>query len=290
MNVPPQWDRIDLEALEGVVLVIGGMDLGKSFFSRYLYEKLRRNSNTVSFLDGDPGQGALGPPGTMTLAMSGEGEWGFPPEGRKWQVFVGSFSPVGHMLPVLVGAARLLSASRRAGGGTAIYDTTGLIDPGRGGGHLKLAKINLLQPSTVFAFQRSKELNYLLEPLRRSRRVTLVELRPSPAVKSRAPETRRSHRRDRFSRYFQEAQEMKIHWPDLAVFPRPAFTPHRLVAFESKEGFVRGLGIVIHVEEKAQDVVIRTPLLSFNEVDAVSVGDLEVDPNSFSDSKTSERA
>jgi hypothetical protein len=50
---------------------------------------------------------------------------------------------------------------------------------------------------------------------------------------------------------------------------------------------VRGLGIVTHVEKKAQDVVIRTPLLSFKGVDAVSVGNLEIDPNSFSDSITS---
>lgn len=290
MNVPPQWDRISIPGRKGVILVIGGVDVGKTFFSRYLYERLCGDSGSVAFLDGDPGQAALGPPGTMTLAEAKEGEQGFPPEGRRRRVFVGSSSPVGHMLPLLVGAARLVSACRSHGGQTIVYDTTGFIDPNRGGGYLKIAKINLLRPSVVFALQRERELNDLLEPLRRSKRVKLIEVPPSPAVRSRDPERRRAQRREQFGRYFQGSQELKIHWPDLAVFPRPAFTPHRLVAFEDREGLVRGLGIVTGADPGVRDVALLTPMTSFRGVDAVNVGDLAVDPISFSDSRTEDRA
>ncbi|NIO10390.1 MAG: hypothetical protein GTO40_21240, partial [Deltaproteobacteria bacterium] len=68
----------------------------------------------VGYLDGDPGQSTLGPPGTMTLAVAENGDDTFPPRGRIWRGFVGSVSPVGHMLPVLTCAARLLGAARES--------------------------------------------------------------------------------------------------------------------------------------------------------------------------------
>jgi hypothetical protein len=57
--------------------------------------------------------------------MAENGDDTFPPQGRRWRKFIGSVSPVGNMLAVLTGAARLLEVAREVEAPVVIYDTTG---------------------------------------------------------------------------------------------------------------------------------------------------------------------
>jgi len=195
-EILPAWEELDLKRLNGILMVVGASDVGKSTFARYLFRRLCKSSAGVAHLDGDPGQSTLGPPTTMTLALARDGEQTFPPCGPLWRGFVGSVSPAGHMLPVLTVAARLTGAGRKAGAQVIIYDTTGLVDPSRGGIALKLAEIDLLRPSLLVAIQRERE--PLLAPFRRSRRVQMVELPPSPAARYRERDERQANRAERF--------------------------------------------------------------------------------------------
>ena len=160
IDVPVAWQQLDLARPGEIVLVIGAPDVGKSSFAQYLYRRLCREAGRVAFLDGDPGQSTLGPPTTMTLAIGDS----FPPQGPHWRNFVGAVSPRGHMLPLVVGASRLVQAARQAGVETIVYDTCGLVDPAYGGTALKLAKIELLQPVVVCAIQRNRELRVVAGP------------------------------------------------------------------------------------------------------------------------------
>lgn len=279
LDVPDAWKRLSLQGVRGVVMVIGGPDAGKSTLARYLVGRLRAGHERVALLDGDPGQSSLGPPTTMTLRLYAGGEG----QGRRWRAFVGSVSPTGHMLPLVVGAARLVQAARRAGAEAVVYDTTGLIHPSQGGLALKFAKINLLRPALVLAIQRQVELEPILMPLRRTGRVRLVELRPSEAVRPRDLTARQTHRARQFARYFERAQPLEVRWGSLAVFPSPWFALHRLLAFEDREGFVRGLGIVLDIDRAEQRLTVLTPLKDLTSVDSLHLGDLLVDPETFRD-------
>ena len=42
--------------------------------------------------------------------------------------FIGSITPQGHRLPVVVGGARLVKSAKEAGPEVIVYDTTGMID------------------------------------------------------------------------------------------------------------------------------------------------------------------
>jgi polynucleotide 5'-hydroxyl-kinase GRC3/NOL9 len=285
MKILDQWEQIDLERLKGTLLVIGAPDVGKTTFARYIHGRLQASSRYVAYLDGDPGQSSLGPPTTMTLAFKTGEEHVFVQQDTVWRTFVGSVSPVGHMLPVVVGAAKLAQAAYRSGAQAMIYDTTGFIDPVRGGAYLKLAKINLLSPSVVFAIQRNKELEHLLRPLRRAQRVDVVEINPSPAVRPRDSSVRRSHRAETFARYFANANPIKVKWSSLAVFPGPYFTINRLVALDDVEGFTRGLGIVRRIIRDVSEVVLQTPLPSMRDIDAIQLGNVEVDPQTYRDQR-----
>ena len=158
VNVPTEWEQLTVARLRGTLLVIGATDVGKTIFARYLYQRLCSQSRRAAYLDGDPGQSTLGPPTVMTLAVGLRGDGSFPPRGGVWQSFVGAVSPRGHMLQVLVGASRLGRAAYDGGAEVLVYDTTGLVDAALGGLALKLAKVDLLRPTAVFALQRALEL------------------------------------------------------------------------------------------------------------------------------------
>jgi polynucleotide 5'-hydroxyl-kinase GRC3/NOL9 len=283
VDIPRAWAQLRVEQLQGVLLVIGAPDTGKSTLGRYLYERLRRATACVALLDGDPGQSSLGPPTTISVMIGSAGADLDANGGRILKRFVGAVSPRGHMLPLLSGAARLVEAARQAGAETVVYDSCGLVDPAYGGLALKLAKIDLLQPSAVLAIQRRDELESLLVPLRRSRRTRVIDLCPSPAVTKRGVPTRQAYRAAQYARHFGGGRTMEIDWRALAVFPAPRFDLHRLLAFEDRDGFVVALGIVIDRDADRRRVMVHTALASVDGVGALHLGDVLLDPQTFQD-------
>jgi polynucleotide 5'-hydroxyl-kinase GRC3/NOL9 len=282
---PPAWERVTLSALRGTVLVVGAPDTGKSTFARYLYQRLCDLHERTAFIDGDIGQATLGPPTTMTLALSAPGDDAFPPAGPRFRAFVGDVSPRGHMLPTIVGAHKLVQKAREAGATAIVFDTTGLVDPAHGGGELKRAKIELLRPAAVVGLQRRDELEHVLIPLRRSRRTRVIDLPASRAAQRREVSTRQEHRAARFRSYFREAHTLEIAWQHLAVFPTPRFTRHRVVALECHEGLTLGLGIVVAQDAARGTVALYTPLSSLEGADAIHLGDLALDPGTLRESR-----
>jgi polynucleotide 5'-hydroxyl-kinase GRC3/NOL9 len=284
-DIPRPWAQLNLTRLYGTVLVIGAPDVGKSTFAHYLYRRLCAEARSVAYLDGDPGQSTLGPPTTMTLALSISGSDSFPPPGQRWRSFVGAVSPRGHMLPLLTSASRLVQAAQETGAEVVIYDTTGLIDPVHGGTALKLAKIDLLRPTVLYALQLGQELESLLIPLRRSSRVRVVDVQPSPARRARDRSSRQVHRAGQFARYFAAARPLRVDWRQLAVLPSPRFSQNRLVALEDVNGFTLGLSIVQRHNPKVGQVTLLTPRDSLAEVDALRLGDLVLDSQTFRDQR-----
>lgn len=285
IEIPSSWENLTCSAMSGVILIVGAADTGKTSFARYLYRRLGADHDRLAFVDGDMGQAVLGPPTTMTLALSKPNDDAFPPAGRRFRAFVGDVSPSGHMLPTVVGAHRLVRKAREAGASATVFDTTGLVDPSQGGGALKRALVGLLRPEVVVGLQRGRELEHLLVPLRCSRRTRVIDLPVVRAVQRRDVPTRQKHRADRFRRYFEVARRLEVAWHGLAIVPAPRFAPHRLVALEDDEGFALALGIVLAGESDQGTIELYTPLPSLENVDVVRLGDLAVNPRTFHDAR-----
>lgn len=282
--VPREWEEISRAPLRGLVMVVGASDTGKSTFAHWLLEQLSsRSSVPLAFLDGDPGQSALGPPTTVTLALVKTGMACFPGSGRRWRRFIGSTTPRHHELELLVGINSLVEAARGRRIKTIVYDTTGLIDRRQGGVALKLAKIDLLRPDFVVAFRRGQELEPLLAPLRRVKRTRVVELDPAPDVRPRSMGARQCHRSRRFAEHFAPAAMLEVDRSQVAVFPDEVPEHNQLLAFEDSAGFVLALGIAAEPCGNAQTTRVLTPLRDPLRVAAIRLADLVLDPVTFQD-------
>lgn len=285
IEVPSAWESLTFSAMEGVILVVGAPDTGKTTFAQYLYRRLREYHEGLGFVDGDMGQASLGPPTTMTLALAHSPDPGWPPDGPRSHIFVGDISPGGHMLATVVGAHKLVQRGREQGASAIVFDTTGLVAPEQGGGALKMALVDLLMPEVVIGLQRRSELEHLLVPLRCSRRTRAIDRPVAEAVRRRDAAARRAHRTRQFRRTFEGSRCMELEWRGLAVIPAPSFTRHRLVALEDAAGFVIGLGIVTGWDPDGQRVELLTPVGCLDGVDVLHVGDVAVDPQTFCDER-----
>lgn len=289
LDIPRAWEQVDFSGLRGTILVIGAPDAGKSTFAYYLYRQLTKAGKQAAYLDGDPGQSMLGPPAVMSLVYHPEEKRPtpstdeFPPPGRYWRSFVGGVSPIGRMLPMVVSGSRLVRAAQKAGAEVVVYDTCGLVDPAAGGLALKMAKIDLLRPALVYAIQREAELEPLLTPLRGSGRAQVVELEPSPAVRRRSPELRQAHRANRFSGSFSGARLLQLDWSKIAIFPYPRFTLNRLAALEDRDGFTLNLALIQDIDRQNRRLTLLTRQETTQNVSALHLGDLELDPQTFKD-------
>ena len=262
-----------MSSLRGTLMVVGASDTGKSTLARYLYQQLCRSGVYAAYLDGDVGQSTLGLPTTMTMALpSGPGDERFDPNGPRATYFVGSTTPRGHMLPVVVGAYRLQRKALAMGAEAVVVDTTGLVDPAEGGRALKQWKIELLAPSTVIGLQRGQELESILWPLRREVRLQVIEWRVSPHVVERPREARIARRRALLADYFRPARPCGVSLCQMAVYELDRLAAGALLAFQDAEGFTLGLGVMEEADRLDKTIIVRTPLPGLEGVASLRFG------------------
>ena len=130
------YDRVVARTVErgGTTLALGGLDSGKTSFCRMCAAVAVRLGRTVAYVDSDVGQSAVGPPTTIGLKYISSAE---DLESERLAradaiYFVGATSPKGHMLPMVIGAMKLVEQARAAGADLIVVDTTGFIHGAQG--------------------------------------------------------------------------------------------------------------------------------------------------------------
>ncbi|MBS3757660.1 MAG: hypothetical protein KGY61_03255 [Desulfobacterales bacterium] len=282
VEVPPDWQRLDPSGMSGLIMLVGDSDTGKTTLFRYLVDRLSAMHRQVFVVDADPGQGRLGPPTMISLAVV-EASGARHVTRHIRHRFVGSTSPSAHMLQVLTGCARLVEKARGIGAGPIVMDTSGLIDPQKGGLRLKFAKVDLLRPSVLIGLQRGRELENLLATLRIGQQTSIIEIKCASAVRRRQFDERQSFREESFRQYFKNAAPQTFFWPRYGVFPYPRFCMNGLLGFADEAGFALGLGIVKKIEACSKTISVLTPLTeeAQSRIRGIQLGDVALDPSTF---------
>jgi polynucleotide 5'-hydroxyl-kinase GRC3/NOL9 len=205
-NEYAEWEPTLMEiAASGTapcVLVLGGMDVGKTTFTRLLVNRWTGRGQRVAIVDGDLGQSEIGPPACVGMAFANAPLLALSDLSPHALAFVGSTSPPGHLLDHAAAVRRMADL---AGDCPLVVDTSGFLY-GSSARRLNQIEFDLLAPAHVVALQRQGELEGILAPMRRRDHVR-IHTPPIPLVIGKKPATfRRQRRAMRFAAYFQSAR------------------------------------------------------------------------------------
>ena len=303
-SLSPGWTQA-CEALAGdpgIAMVIGASDSGKTTWVGVAARRsVQAGKLPVAIVDADVGQSTIGPPTTVALGVLQEplpSDFridGLPCHGL---FFVGSVSPPGHLLQLLVGTKRLVDAAVRSGAGTVLVDTTGLIDQGPGF-QLKLRKIELLAPRHLVALQRGRELEPLLAVVAGRPGLRIHRLEVSPSARARTPTERARYRAERFAAYFSGAHRLALDAGQLVILAPPGggarlktgglaplLQPDVLsrdemiglvVGLHDAANETLGLGVLEEVSQNSRHISIRTPLVGAAGIRILQLGSIYLD-------------
>lgn len=217
-SVPDSW-KPHIEGIltdPGVVVVVGGTDTGKTSLCTMLAGEGFRSGLSTAVVDGDLGQSEIGPPTTVGLGVV-ESEFALMSDLRpRALAFVGSTTPIGHLLPTAVAVKRLTEQAQRLGCGLVIVDTTGLVR-GATAARLKTQKIELLRPKHIIAVQKGSECEHFLKLFDTWSECTVHRMQLSSGVRRKTPVIRTQRRTVRFREYFVSAKEHRIPFDDVVT-------------------------------------------------------------------------
>lgn len=189
LKVPEEWKEAISKAKGAKIsLVIGETDAGKSTLVKFLHSQLGG-----SIIDSDVGQSDIGPPAVVALSEDGkELSDGY---------FVGSTTPSGHFLEMIVGTKRMAERANFP----VFVDTTGMVHgpPAR---VLKTQKIESLQPDLLILLGDGLGYYRGFESVG----MDVINLPVSKHVEPRSREKRRNARRKAFRSYFSNSEVKTI--------------------------------------------------------------------------------
>ncbi|MFQ5957270.1 MAG: Clp1/GlmU family protein [Candidatus Brocadiales bacterium] len=294
IKIPSYWKELaeDIHQVKGVVMVVGASNTGKTTLANYLAKEFYKRGNRVSFISADMGQCAFGPPATISMAILESVPKSLIDIPIHSMYFVGSTSPVGHLLQTMVGVKKLVDRSFQDGAQVVIVDTTGLVSGGAAW-ELKFHKIELTDARCIVALQRAHELEDILLPQERRGGRKLYRLPVFEQTKVRSYEQRRAYRQQRYEDYFRNASAkssslkniclVNPHYRAIQKGERDAFK-RLLVGLNDDENFSTALGIVEDIDLKKGRIRLLTPLEALRGVRFIRLGSVKIEDD-WSDSR-----
>lgn len=238
----------------GTAVALGGVDTGKTSFCAMCARVALRVGKSVAYLDTDVGQSSVGPPTTIGLRFV-QAEADLEEESlarADAMYFVGSTSPQGHLLPLVVGTSKLAQQARDAGADLLLVDTDGLIG-GTLGQVYKFYLMEILRPEWIVGFQRGGELEPILGECRRALPAEVDSLGVHPEVRFTNVDERTARRQARLRSMFEPPVHRWKVKPSVFI---PTIPPEVdlanldgvVVGMEDGKGNCLGLGILEYRE------------------------------------------
>ena len=291
MTIPTYWKELAgnvgrrLHYGKVMVTVLGASDTGKTTLSFYLAKELLSVCGRVSIVSADMGQGAFGPPATVSMALLEAVPKSIDEISTHSMYFVGSTSPVGHFLQTLTGVKKLVDRASGEGAEAIIIDTTGLVSGGAAW-ELKFHKIVLTDTRCIVALERERELEEILLPYKDRAEYQLYRLPVSEDAKVRSAAQRREHRRLRYRSYFSSATSKSFPLHSVCLI-----SPHNeavrdtegrlynrlLVGLNDGGNYTVALGVIEGIDPARGEIHMLTPLKTPGDVRLIRLGSVKIE-------------
>ena len=278
MGDPAIGDTELLSSAEGVVMIIGAPDSGKTTLARMLVETALQDGRTVAYIDSDLACATVGPPTCVGL------KWLRSPADVDDLAqaddlrFVGSIRPDRFILQQVAGVASLVETARKEAD-LIIIDTSGTIS-GVVGQRLKYHKAELVRPDIVWAVQRGGELEPLVGLLRRFLSANVITVPANRGGLPMSPEERMDVRAARFAAAFPAPLQRWRVRPTVFAPSLPAgfdqVRLHRMiVGVHDRQGRCLCLGMLEYED------VLRVITSGNQGMAGLQIGSVRLDPQTF---------
>ena len=229
-TVPPSWEEASKTIISYgkpvIVMIIGGIDSGKTSFCTFLSNVALMEGCNVAVIDADVGQSDIGPPSTIGLGYVTKPIKDLFDLEANNLYFVGSTSPNGAIDRVVEGITTLVKRALDSGINFLIINTDGWTE----GEDAKAYKVLLVQrvaPTVVVGMQQQNELKSILDELKDTK---VLEAASPVAIKRRDREKRKILREMGYKKYLSKAKvrSFPLSWVKVegARF-KPSFSPPR---------------------------------------------------------------
>jgi polynucleotide 5'-hydroxyl-kinase GRC3/NOL9 len=213
-TVPSSWEDAANEILSldkpVTVMVVGGMDSGKTSFCTFLANEAVTKKLRTSIIDADLGQSDVGPPSTVGFNFLTEPVKDLFDIDAQDAVFVGSTSPSGSINKVIEGLTRLKDRAMEEGVDFLVINTDGWVE-GEEAAAYKVLLAKKVGPSAVVGIQRGNELTPILDAMNG---VKVVAIDSPQLIQPRSREKRKLLRELSYKKYLKEAkmQSFSLGW------------------------------------------------------------------------------
>jgi len=192
---------------KAVILILGDVDTGKSGITLYLANRLKLLGKRVAVVDTDIGQSDIGPPGTIGLSLVEKPVTSYSDLPLTDAFFVGDKTPIGHLLPMIVGTKAMVERAFEIGAEIVLVNTTGMIYGGPAFA-LKTYKIGVVKPNLILALERENELEHIIKPFEKMFRIRKLSV-PS-CIRRKKRTERLGFRRLKFTQFLTGMRQIRL--------------------------------------------------------------------------------
>ena len=262
------------------VMLMGGMDTGKTTLSRQIADAAVAQGLSVGLVDSDVDNSSIGPPTCVGLKVIRNASDLDDVSVADHLHFVGSTSPSRLVLQQVIATASLVERAREAEVDVVVIDTTAAVS-GVAGETLKYHKMELCRPDRVVALQRGGEMEPIVGMLKRFFSAHIDVLPTGSDIATRSPDERATSRIERLRRAFHGPLERwrvrpTVFAPTLPTGLDLERLDHMLVGVQDGDGNCLGLGRLEH-----EDGAVRVLTNVGEGMKGLRLGSVRVDIDSF---------
>ncbi|MCS7120083.1 MAG: Clp1/GlmU family protein [Candidatus Bathyarchaeota archaeon] len=266
------------------VLILGGVDVGKTSFSIYLINSALRTGFNVAFVDSDLGQSDVGPPGTLSLANIRESVFDLFKIMPDDLIFIGVTTPSLATNSVVSGTAALKEKASRAGANFIVINTDGWIE-GEEALNFKSELIKSVSPDYIILIGADEKLQARISNVCTAK---IIQIDQPENIRKRDKEVRKFLRGLAYKKHLRNTKirSFPLHWVILEGYniysgkarnasssmtvlknlvpenkddiSSPRSTRGTLVALKDYNGKVLGIGTVLEVDLRRNVIRIFT--------------------------------